>query len=132
MENEQHESEIQFDSEEINQELEIEDDGQVAKIYTEKGDPEIDGLFNKWKRGKLDIQPEFQRYFVWDKAKSSRLIESALLGIPLPVIYLSEEQNGKVYVIDGQQRLTSFFSYIDGKFPDDSDFKLTGLKYWKS
>lgn len=125
------ENEIHFEHEEPNQELEIEEDGQVAKIYTEKGDPEIDGLFGKWKRGKLDIQPEFQRYFVWDKAKSSRLIESALLGIPLPVIYLSEEQNGKVYVIDGQQRLTSFFTYIDGKFPDGSEFKLSGLKVLK-
>ncbi|MGB0917535.1 MAG: DUF262 domain-containing protein [Flavobacteriales bacterium] len=128
---EEPENEIQFENEEPNQELEIEEDGQVAKIYTEKGDPEIDGLFGKWKRGKLDIQPEFQRYFVWDKAKSSRLIESALLGIPLPVIYLSEEQNGKVYVIDGQQRLTSFFTYIDGIFPDGSDFKLSGLKVLK-
>lgn len=124
------EDEILFDNEETNEELELED-GQVAKIYTEKGDPEIDGLFGKWKRHKLDIQPQFQRYFVWDKLKSSRLIESALLGIPLPVVYLSEEQDGKIYVIDGQQRLTSFFSYIDGIFPDGSEFKLTGLKVLK-
>jgi uncharacterized protein with ParB-like and HNH nuclease domain len=110
--------------------LELED-GQVAKIYTEKGDPEIEGLFGKWKKQKLDIQPEFQRHFVWDKAKSSRLIESALLGIPLPVVYLSEEPDGKIYVIDGQQRLTSFFAYIDGVFPDGSDFKLSGLKVLK-
>ena len=79
--------EICFDNEEINEELELDDDGQVAKIYTEKGDPEIDGLYGKWKRGKLDIQPAFQRYFVWDKLKSSRLIESALLGIPLPLSF---------------------------------------------
>ncbi|SFO02629.1 HNH endonuclease [Bizionia echini] len=123
-------NEILFDNEEPNEELELED-GQVAKIYTEKGDPEIHGLYGKYKRGKLDIQPDFQRYFVWDKAKSSRLIESALLGIPLPVIYLSEEQDGKIYVIDGQQRLTSFFSFIDGKLPDGTDFKLSGLKVLK-
>lgn len=124
------EDEILFDNEEANEELELED-GQVAKIYTEKGDLEIEGLFGKWKRQKLDIQPNFQRYFVWDKLKSSRLIESALLGIPLPVVYLSEEQDGKIYVIDGQQRLTSFFTYIDGIFPDNSEFKLTGLKVLK-
>lgn len=123
-------NEIQFENEEPNEELELEE-GQVAKIYTEKGDPEIEGLFGKWKKQKLDIQPEFQRHFVWDKAKSSRLIESALLGIPLPVVYLSEEPDGKIYVIDGQQRLTSFFSYIDGVFPDGSDFKLSGLKVLK-
>ncbi len=122
--------EILFENEEPNEELELED-GQVAKIYTEQGDPEIFGLYGKYKRGKLDIQPNFQRYFVWDKVKSSRLIESALLGIPLPVIYLSEEQDGKIYVIDGQQRLTSFFSFIDGKLPDGSEFKLSGLKVLK-
>ena len=98
------------------------------KVYTEQGDPEIESLQNKCKRGKLDLQPDFQRNFVWDKTKSSRLIESALLDIPLPIIYLSEEKDNKEYVIDGQQRLTSFFSFIDGKYPDSTDFKLTGLK----
>ncbi len=98
------------------------------KIYTEQGDPEIDSLHKKFLKGRLNIQPDFQRQFVWDKAKSSRLIESALLDIPIPIIYLSEERDGKENVIDGQQRLTAFFSFIDGKLPDKSDFKLSGLK----
>ncbi|KCZ73689.1 Protein of unknown function DUF262/HNH endonuclease [Candidatus Methanoperedens nitroreducens] len=97
-------------------------------VYTEQGDPEIESLYGKRKRGKLVLQADFQRHFVWDQPKPSRLIESALLDIPLPVIYLSEEKDGKEYVIDGQQRLTSFFSFIDGQFPDGKDFKLTGLK----
>ena len=98
------------------------------KVYTDQGDPEIESLYGKYKRGKLDIQPDFQRHFVWDAKKSGRLIESALLEIPLPVIYLSEERDGKEYVIDGQQRLTTFFSFIDGQFPNGKDFKLSGLK----
>ena len=98
------------------------------KVYTDKGDPEVDSLYGKYKRGKLVLQPDFQRHFVWDTPKSSRLIESALLDIPLPVIYLSEEKDAKEYVIDGQQRLTAFFSYIDGKFPNGRDFRLSGLK----
>jgi hypothetical protein len=97
-------------------------------VYTDQGDPEIESLHGKYKRGRLVVQPDFQRQFVWDEKKSSRLIESTLLDIPLPVIYLSEEKDGKEYVIDGQQRLTSFFSFIDGKFPDGKDFKLNGLK----
>lgn len=102
---------------------------KTAKIYTEQGDPEIDGLYQRNKRGRLNIQPDFQRYFVWDIKKSSRLIESVLLDIPLPVIYLSEEQDGTIYVIDGQQRLTSFFSFIDGFMPNKKVvFKLSGLK----
>lgn len=101
------------------------------KIFADQGDPEIDSLYRKYKDGDLVIQPDFQRQFVWDATKSSRLIESALLEIPLPVIYLSEESDGKEYVIDGQQRLTAFFSFIDGKFPDGRDFKLTGLKVFR-
>lgn len=101
----------------------------IRKIFTDQGDPEVESLYGKYKRGKLITQPEFQRYFVWDRLKCSKLIESALLDIPLPVIYLSEERDGKEYVIDGQQRLTAFFSFIDGIFPiGENDFKLTGLK----
>lgn len=103
------------------------------KVYTDQGDPEIESLYGKNLRGKLVIQPDFQRGFVWDSARCSRLIESALLEIPIPMIYLSEETDGKEYVIDGQQRLTAFFSYIEGFFPKDDkgirkEFKLGYLK----
>ena len=98
------------------------------KVYTDEGDPEIESLHRKYEKGRLVIQPDFQRHFVWDATKSSRLIESALLEIPLPVIYLSEEEDGKEYVIDGQQRLTAFFSFIDGQFPDGKAFKMIGLE----
>lgn len=126
--------------EDLDEELQLDEDieeedidippGEVKKIFTDQGDPEIDGLYQRWQRGKFDIQPNFQRYFVWDISKSSRLIESALLDIPLPVVYLTEEADGKIYVIYGQQRLTSFFSFIDGRFPDGKGkvFKLTGLR----
>jgi len=123
-------NEIELEEETL--EEEVEESLEERKIYTDKGDPEIDSLYNKYKRGKLVLQPDFQRYFVWDSTKSSRLIESALLDIPLPVIYLSEEKDGREYVIDGQQRLTAFFSFIDGVFPDKKDFKLSGLKVYKS
>jgi uncharacterized protein with ParB-like and HNH nuclease domain len=118
-------NEIEFD-EQLEEETEAVVDER--KIYTDIGDPEVDSLYGKYKRGKLILQPEFQRHFVWDPVKSSRLIESVLLDIPLPVIYLSQEKDGREYIIDGQQRLTTFFSFIDGKFPNGKDFKLTGLK----
>jgi len=104
---------------------------QSRRIYTDKADPQITALYSKSRKGRLVLQPDFQRYFVWDSVKSSRLIESALLDIPLPIIYLSEEQDDRTYVIDGQQRLTAFFSFIDGKFPDGKDFKLTGLNVFR-
>src|SRR3990172_3109289 len=116
--------EIQFDegADETNEEI-IESITQ-RKIFSDKGDPEIDSLYKKFKKGKLDIQPQFQRQYVWDNVKASRLIESIFLDIPLPIIYLSEEEDGKTYVIDGQQRLTSLFGFIDGKHPDGKPFKL--------
>lgn len=111
---------------EADEKLNLEPDRR--SILTEQGDPEVDSLYQKYKRGRLNIQPDFQRQFVWDQAKSSRLIESALLRIPLPVIYLAQEKDGREQVIDGQQRLTAFFSYIDGRFPSGADFRLTSLK----
>jgi hypothetical protein len=118
--------ELNFESLEEDESIELAPDQR--RIYTQPADPEVDSLWKKWKRGKLDIQPEFQRHFVWDIKKASRLIESALLSIPIPIVYISEEADNKEYVIDGQQRLTSFFSFIDGKFSDGADFKLAGLK----
>lgn len=100
------------------------------KIFTSTGDLEISSLHSKKQRGRLILQSDFQRQYVWDVTKASKLIESAILGIPLPVIYLSEEKDGKEYVIDGQQRLTSFFSFIDGVLPDNTSFKLKGLNVY--
>jgi hypothetical protein len=62
-----------------------------------------------------------------DKGLSSRLIESVLMNVPIPVIYLSENENGDYDVIDGQQRLTSFISFIEGKLPNGNTFDLNGL-----
>lgn len=123
--------ELEFETQ-LDEEVEdIEIPADKRKIYSEAGDPEIDSLHGKFKRGKLIVQSDFQRQYVWDTKKASRLIESALLGIPIPDIYISQGINNKEYIIDGQQRLTSFFSFVDGKFPDGTDFKLTGLKVFR-
>lgn len=97
------------------------------EVLTRAGDPQVTALHRNYQRGRLVLQPEFQRQYVWDRKKASRLIESVLLRVPLPIIYLSEQPDGKEYVIDGQQRLTSLFSFVDGKFPSGEPFKLTGL-----
>lgn len=67
--------------------------------------------------GELDPRPSFQRGYVWDRNRATKLIESILLHVPIPLIYTAEEDNGKEVVIDGQQRLTSCFSFIEGFFP---------------
>ena len=73
----------------------------------------------------LKLDPSFQRYYVFDKKTASRLIESVLMNVPLPIIYLSEEEDGTSEVIDGQQRLTSFMKFLD------NEFALTGLTVFK-
>jgi hypothetical protein len=119
---------VVFDEGEPDYEFEYKDE---RKIFTQKAEPTIEHLHKQMKRGKLNLQPDFQRQFVWDKAKASSLIESLLLDVPLPIVYLAEDSDGTLLVIDGQQRLSSVFSFIDGCFPDGKKFNLVGLKILK-
>ncbi|MBE9228190.1 DUF262 domain-containing protein [Phormidium sp. LEGE 05292] len=98
------------------------------RVKTDRQDLPVETVHSWVNRGKLNLQPEFQRYFVWDKTKSSRLIESLLLDIPIPVIYVAEEKNNTYSVVDGQQRLTSICAFINGKLPNGQDFKLSSLQ----
>ena len=59
-------------------------------------------------RGDYIMDPDFQRDFIWDEAKQSKLIESVLMRIPLPVFYLAEDHDGRMIVVDGLQRLSTF------------------------
>ena len=61
--------------------------------------------------------PGFQRNFVWDMARASRLIESLILGLPVPQLFLYEQQRNKFLVIDGQQRLMSIYYFMKKRFP---------------
>ena len=94
----------------------------------------IEGLYAKKKKGVLDPSPKWQRNYVYDRKRASSLIESVLLNVPIPAVYLAEETDHTLSIIDGQQRLSSFFYYIDEQFPtrdkegEFSEFKLTGLK----
>jgi hypothetical protein len=101
------------------------------RVKTEKSDMPVDSICSWVSRGKINPQPEFQRYYVWNETKASRLIESLLLEIPIPVIYVAEESNKTYSVVDGQQRITSIASFVSGKFPDGKDFKLSGLQVLK-
>jgi hypothetical protein len=62
--------------------------------------------------GELDIHPEFQRFFRWSNQQKSNLIESILLGIPLPPIFVSQRGDGVWDVIDGLQRLSTIFQFV--------------------
>lgn len=72
-------------------------------------------------RKRFFMAPDFQRDFVWEPARQSKLIESCVMRIPLPVFYVAEGKDGRIVVVDGLQRLTTFVRFISGKL------KLTGL-----
>ena len=67
--------------------------------------------------GEISIQPAFQRMFRWSQAQQSRLIESMLLGLPVPQIVLFQREDGVLELIDGLQRVSSLIRYITGKSP---------------
>lgn len=71
------------------------------------------------------MDPEFQRKDVWTKNQKSELVESILMGIPLPLLYFTENKDGKIIVIDGKQRLTALFEFLD------NTFELTKLRILK-
>jgi len=73
-------------------------------------------VIRRIKAGQFILHPDFQRDFVWDEIKQSRLIESALMRIPLPVFYLAEQKDGKVVVVDGLPRLMAFYRYLENQF----------------
>jgi hypothetical protein len=83
----------------------------------------LKGYKDKWDSGQLEI-PAFQRDFVWDQVRASKLIESFLLGLPVPGVFLYKMQKtNKLQVIDGQQRILSAIRYFEGRF-DDKIFRL--------
>lgn len=76
--------------------------------------------------GVIDM-PVFQRNYVWDIKKASRLVESLILGLPIPEVffYTAGDENDSYKVIDGQQRILSIYFYILGKFPKNTSSRLS-------
>ncbi len=101
--------------------------GELAGLYqgtTNNGEAEI------------DLHPEFQRFFQWTQTQKTRLIESILLGIPLPPIFVAQRIDGVWDVIDGTQRLSTIFQFM-GILKDENGqleepLVLEGTKYLPS
>lgn len=102
---------IEFEDEETEEQL-TNIPVEQRRVYSDKSDRSIQELYSRYVEGDLILQPDFQRYYVWDDKKASLLIESVLLEVPLPIFYLAEESKGKFTVIDGQQRLVSLFRFL--------------------
>ena len=119
-------------------ELEIEDpvtdqDERVSikrySISSYGADYPVDGLVKRMRSKDIFIPP-FQRQYVWTLKLASRFIESLLLGLPVPSIFLSRESPSAPFlVIDGQQRLRSLEFFCDGIFqPSGREFRLNGVQ----
>jgi len=105
----------------------------IYNITNYPADYTLQGLYDKYKNEEILI-PSFQRKFVWSLSQSSKLIESFLLGLPVPSIFLyKDKETQKLKVIDGQQRLKTIFGYFNGIFPDSKKpFHLKGVnKKWE-
>lgn len=84
----------------------------------------ISDLMRMVEQGDIEIAPRFQRNFVWDKTRQSRLIESIFLGLPLPAIYLSEYDDGRMTIVDGLQRISTIRDFTNNKL------RLCNMEYF--
>jgi Protein of unknown function DUF262 len=82
-------------------------------------------LISQYEEGAL-LKPELQRHYVWDKPEASRFIDSVLLGLPIPSIFLAKTVDEKMLIIDGYQRIMTVYDFVRGIFAGDGKvFKLS-------
>lgn len=96
------------------------------EIMNYPADITLGGYVDHWDKDEL-IVPDFQRKYVWDRIKASKLVESFLLGLPVPGTFLYKQKSKKGFlIIDGQQRITSVVRFIKGTF-DENVFRLRNV-----
>jgi uncharacterized protein with ParB-like and HNH nuclease domain len=103
----------------------IQQKAKERTVKTQTIEYDLETLVKKIKKGIIKLNPDYQRNHRWSDEYSSRLIESLVLNIPIPIIYISqdvdvddevEEEAARYSVIDGQQRLTAIYNYFEGKY----------------
>jgi hypothetical protein len=82
------------------------------KVQVERFTYDLDWIVSKIKSGQVKIQPAYQRTFEWTIAQQSRFIESLILNLPVPPIYLAENDKGEWELLDGLQRISTFLHFI--------------------
>lgn len=92
-------------------------------IFVENKPFSLHQIFELIENDDIELTPDFQRNFIWDKTRQSKLIESILLGLPLPSIYLSQYEDGRLTVVDGLQRLNTIRRFLK------NEFVLSNLEY---
>lgn len=101
------------------------------EIATDGYPMSIGEILNLYKDGELDLHPEFQRFFRWKLTQKSKLIESILLGIPLPSVFVFQRADGVWDVIDGLQRLSTILEFA-GELKGEDGTKLPPTELLKT
>jgi len=107
--------------------LENEISEKSQEISTDAYAMSVGELVSLYRENELDIHPEFQRFFRWSGDQKTRFIESLLLGIPIPSIFVSQTENGKWDVVDGLQRISTVLELM-GELKDQEEQLLPPLK----
>ena len=106
--------------------LQNEIDSARAEIKTDAYAMSIGEWASLYEGRELDIHPEFQRFFRWTPPQKSRFVESILLGIPIPPIFVAQTEDGFWDVVDGLQRLSTLFEFM-GILKDENGDLITPL-----
>lgn len=99
-------------------------DNQIIQIRTKSLDVSFNELYDMYKDGELAISPDYQRLFRWDEEKQSRFIESLILEMPVPPIFVIETENGVYELIDGLQRISSYLHFRGEKLGNENNIPL--------
>lgn len=94
---------------------------KIRILQTQAYDKSVSDLVSMIRSRDISLDPDYQRNYIWDNKKASLLVESILLSVPIPVIYVAEEIDSRWTVIDGLQRLNALRRFCD------NEFRLTGL-----
>ncbi|GAB5994633.1 DUF262 domain-containing protein [Aeromonas enteropelogenes] len=106
-------------------------DRQIGEVRTESLDLSFGEIVNLHKDKEIIIQPEYQRLFRWSQEQRSRLVESILLELPIPPIFLIENDNGVLELIDGLQRTSSVIQFIEASLISLDPLVLDGCELIK-
>jgi hypothetical protein len=90
----------------------------MKRVHTQSLDISFNELLDMYQNGELDIHPDYQRLFQWSEGARSRFVESLLLEMPIPPIYVVEEEEGRYLLIDGLQRISSYL-HLRGELEAD-------------
>ena len=105
---------------------------KIGEVRTDSVDFSFGELISLKSEGEFELTPDFQRLFRWSQAQRSRLIESILLELPIPQIFVVEQQNGVYELVDGLQRISSVIQFIEPNLIDLEPLRLDGCDLIKA